>query len=68
MTPPEFRAALHRLGWTLIDAARILRKPYRTVHAWADAGPHHRDPDPTALLVLDLAEHVPAARRRLEGS
>ena len=53
MTPAAFRASLSRLSWSQAAAARILRRPYRTVQAWADAGPHHREPDASALLLIE---------------
>lgn len=63
MTAEQFRGILKRLNWSMADASRYLEVPYRTIQAWADGGEFHRDPSPMAVLLLDLAMHVPEARR-----
>jgi len=65
----EPRETLNRLGLSQTGAARLLGVNARTVRGWcepADA-PGHRSVPATVLRMLDLIEHVPGVRDRLDA-
>lgn len=65
MTDTELRATLARVGLTQTGAARLFGIDARTMRRWL-AG--EREVTPCALRLLDLLEHVPGVRERLERS
>jgi DNA-binding transcriptional regulator YiaG len=65
MTATELRATLARVGLTQTGAARLFGLDDRTLRRWA-AG--DGEITPCALRLLDLLEHVPGVRERLERS
>jgi len=65
MTDAELRDLLGRLELTQSGAARMLGVDPRTMRRWI-AG--ERAIPEVVVRLLDLLEHVPAARKRLENT
>lgn len=68
LAPDNLRSVLGRLGLSQTGAARLLGVNARTVRGWCEppGAPGHRSMPATVWRMLDLIEHVPGVRDRLE--
>jgi hypothetical protein len=64
----SLRDTLTRLGISQTGAARLLHVGSRTVRGWCESpgSPGHRAVPAPIWLLLDLIEHVPGVRERLD--
>lgn len=61
MTPTEYLAALNRLGWSQIGAAKYLGVTKRTAQRYAANGP----PSPVARLLAYIERYGPELAREM---
>jgi DNA-binding transcriptional regulator YiaG len=63
LTPAELKSARHALGLSAEGFARLVRvQSGRTVRRWESG---EQDVPGPVLVILDLLQHCPAARKRL---